>query len=648
MTSSEVARGDVDRAAEATEGHDGLLPALWASREVRWSAFSGLLIAVGFAAGPLGAAASVVTAVFVAATVVGARFFAVEAVEEFMEEREIGIELLMSVAALVAGLLGEWSEAATLAFLYSISESLEEFSEDRARDAIRKLLDLAPRWVTLLTAGGTEREVDVDQVQVGNRFLVRPGQNVATDARVLDGHSAVDESAVTGESVVVDKEPGDVVFAGTTNTTGALVVEATATTATNTLARVVELVSDAQRRKGRGQQFMERFAARYSPSVLAGGALVLVGGGLLTGDWGGWALRSATVLVAAAPCALVISIPVTYVAAMGRSSRSGVLIKGGIYLEELGRLRAIALDKTGTLTAGRLQLTALRPASRTDECALLVIAAAAERRSEHPIARAIMRAAEDRALQVPDVAQFEAAVGGGVHASIGGQQITVGSPTYLATSGHALGGVSGVVEELEAQGNTTVVVADEDGPLGVLALADAVRPQAAATVQELRRLGIEHITMLTGDNERAARAIAAQVGIDDVAAGLKPADKAERVRALVARYGHVAMVGDGVNDAPALAAASVGVAMGTAGSDIALETADVALMADDLAKLTTAIQTGRRTRRIVAQNLALSLVILVALVPAALVGVIGLPVAVLAHELSELVVILNGTRMARA
>ena len=632
---------------EVPSGADALLPALWRSREVRWSAASGLLIAAGYLAGPLGAPGVVSTVLFIVAALVGARFFAAEAIEELVTEREIGIELLMTVAAVVAGALGAWSEAAALAFLYSISESLEEFTEDRTRDAIAKLLDLAPRRVTVVDAQGTEREVDVDEVVVGDRFLVRPGQNVATDGVVIEGTSAVDEAAVTGESIPVDKTVGDKVFAGTANGHGALVVEATATSATNTLARVVELVTEAQESKGQGQQFMERFTGLYSPAVLAAGALILVAGGALTGDWGDWALRAATVLVAAAPCALVISIPVTYVAAMGRSSRSGVLIKGGVYLEELGRLRAVALDKTGTLTRGKPELTELHPTGTLTDDELLALAAAAERRSEHPIARAIVTAADKRNLSVLEPDSFTAAVGGGVHASVNGTDLTIGSPSYLIGQGHDLSGISELVERLEAAGNTTVVLAAPDGPLGVLGVADTLRPQATEAIAELRRLGIEHIVMLTGDNPRTAAAIAAQAGIDDIGAGLSPEDKAARIRELVERYDHVAMLGDGINDAPPLAAASVGIAMGTAGSDIALETADVALMADDLAKLTTAIRTGRRTRRIVTQNLALSLVILAILVPTALFGVIALPVAVLAHELSELAVILNGTRMAR-
>ena len=637
-----------EQTKEQAQAEEPSVERLWDSRPVRWSASAGVLLAVGFAAGLAGAPRVVTTSIYVVATVVGARFFAAEALEEFLDEREIGIELLMTVATVVAGLLGEWGEAASLAFLYSISEALEEFTEDRTRAAIRKLLDLAPRRVSRLRDDGSEEEVDLDEIVVGDRFLVRPGQNVATDGVVEEGRSAVDESAVTGESIPVEKEPGGRVFAGTSNAQGALVVEATATAADNTLAKVVELVSEAQERKGRGEQFMQQFAGVYSPTVLGAGVLIALVGGLVTGDWDVWLLRSATVLVAAAPCALVISIPVTYVAAIGNASRKGVLIKGGIYLEELGRLRAVAMDKTGTLTRGQPKLVEVRPTGDSTDDEVLALAAAVERRSEHPLARAVVSAAEERGLGAPMAEAFEATTGGGAHATVDGVRYVIGSPAFIQGQGHDLGPVRSDVESLEEQGNTVVLLADVHGLLGVLAIADTVREQSARAVAELHDLGIEHVVMLTGDNPRTARTIAGQVGIDDIGASLSPQDKAEYVEQLIGRYGHVAMVGDGINDAPPLATASVGIAMGTAGSDIAIETADVALMADDLDKLTEAIRIGQRTRRVVRQNLVLSLIILAVLIPGAMVGLIGLPLAVLAHELSELAVIGNGTRMARA
>ncbi|CCM65062.1 MAG: cation-translocating P-type ATPase [Candidatus Microthrix sp.] len=617
----------------------------WESREVRWSALAGLLLAVGFLAGRVEVPTGVVTGIYAASTVAGLRFFALEAIEELWRERRIGIELLMTVGTLAAGGLGEWGEAATLAFLYSISEALEEFTEDRTRNAIRALMDLAPKQVTRVR-DGVQEEIDVGDLAIGDQFLVRPGEGVGTDGTIVDGYSALNEAAITGESVPVEKQVGDKVFAGTLNTTGAVVVEATATAEDNTLAKIVHLVSEAQEQKGRGEQFMSRFARIYSPAVLLVGVLVAFGGGMLTGDWSEWVGRAATVIVAAAPCALVISIPISYVAAIGNASRKGILIKGGIYLEELARLTALAMDKTGTITQGEPRVVDVVPADGHDERSVLTAAAVVEQRSEHPLASAVMVRSAELDLSIPSSETFETLVGAGARASSNGRLYLVGSPALMDDRGLALDGLRGQIENLERAGRTAIVAAVDDRVVGVVGIADVVRPQARDAISELRRNGVDHIVMLTGDNARTGEAIASEVGIDDVRAHLKPEDKSRLVAELAA-HGHVGMVGDGVNDAPALAAASVGIAMGTAGSDVALETADVALMADDLSKLTEAVRIGRRTRRIVAQNIALGLVIPAILVPGALIGVFTLPIAVLAHELSELAVIANGLRLAR-
>ena len=637
------------RPAEAEQGDEApdAPGRLWESRKVRWSAACGLFALAGFVAEQLGAPSEVVTALYVTSTLAGVRFFGVEGVDELVREREVGIELLMTIAAVTAGVLGLWGEAATLAFLYSISEALEEFTEDRTRGAIRALMDLAPKRVTRVRPDGSEEEVAVDDLAVGDRFLVRPGQSIATDGTVDDGYSAVNEAAITGESVPVDKQPGARVFAGTLNTSGALVVSATATAADNTLAKIVHLVTEAQDQKGRGEQFMTRFSHIYSPAVLLAGVAIAILGGLTTGDWSTWLERAATVLVAAAPCALVISIPVTYVAAIGNASRHGVLIKGGVYLEELAQLRVLALDKTGTLTRGQPAVTAVHPGDGYDERALLRVAAAVEARSEHPLAHAILERASTLGITAPPASGFEALVGLGAQAHVDGHTYAVGSPTLATSRGIPHEGNASVIEDLERRGQTAVVVIAEDRLLGVIGIADVIRDQAPDAVRALHHLGVERLIMLTGDNQLTANAVAAKVGIDDVAAGLRPEDKSLAVAALTREYGHVGMVGDGVNDAPALAAASVGIAMGTAGSDVALETADVALMADDLTKLTDALRIGRRTRRVVRQNIALGLAILVVLVPGAIAGLLALPVAVLAHELSELVVISNGLRLTR-
>ena len=619
---------------------------LWDSREVRWSALSGVLLAVGFAVDHLGVDGAAVIAIYVASTVAGLRFFAVEAVSELIEERIVGIEMLLTVAALTAGVLGLWEEAAALAFLYSISEALEEFTEDRTRGAIRALMDLAPKRVIRLV-DGREEEIDLDALVVGDRFLVRPGQGVATDGRVLEGSSAVNEAAVTGESVPVEKQIGDGVFAGTLNTTGALEIEATATAADNTLAKIVHLVTEAQEEKGRGEQFMSRFARRYSPAVLVTGAAVAVIGGLATGDWSNWAERAATVIVAAAPCALVIAIPVSYVAAIGNASRKGILIKGGIYLEELAQLGVLALDKTGTITQGTPRLVEVEPAPGRDRDEVVALAAGVEARSEHPLARAIVAGAEESDVVVAPVEGFESLTGAGARGRVGGHEVLVASPGHIRDAGVALDGLAETVPRLQSAGQTAVVVVVDGEAWGVLGIADTIRPQARDAIADLHRVGVERLVMLTGDNETTARTIADSVGIDEVRADLSPEDKSRIIGELVASDGHVGMVGDGVNDAPALAAASVGITMGTAGSDVALETADVALMADDLSKLTEALRIGRRTRAIVRQNIVLSLIILAVLVPGALIGRFSLPVAVLAHELSELFVIANGLRLAR-
>lgn len=619
---------------------------LWQSRPVRWSAASGLLWLTGFFAEYLfDLNHGFVAAVYVAATLAGVRYFAREALSELVGEREVGIEMLMLVAACTAGLLTLWGEAATLAFLYSTSEALEEFTEDRTRGAIRALMDLAPKRVTRLGAGGAQEEIDLDKLRVDDRFLVRPGEGVATDGVVEDGRSALNEAAITGESLPVEKSTGSKVFAGTLNTSGALVVRATATAADNTLAKIVELVSEAQEQKGRGERFMQRFARRYSPTVLVTGVVVILLGGILSGDWSSWAERAAAFLVAAAPCALVISIPVSYVAAIGNASRQGVLIKGGIYLEELAQLRVLALDKTGTITAGRPTVVGVHTLNGVRRDELLRLAAAVEMRSEHPLARAIVGCVNG--AELPAVADFVALVGAGAEGIVDGRWIVVGSPVLMTERGATDDALDAMIAAMQQRGQTAVVVADAHRPLGVIGIADVIRDHAADAVAELHRLGINHIVMLTGDNRRAAGVVAGQIGVDGYEAELKPDDKSAVIGRLRQTYRHVGMVGDGVNDAPALAAASVGIAMGTAGSDVALETADVALMSDDLSSLTAAVRIGRRTRTIVKQNLSLGFLILSVLIPGALSGWLGLPIAVLAHELSELAVIVNALRLAR-
>ena len=611
-------------------------PKPWRNPKVLTSATSGLLLFLGWVLARVGAPEEVSAVLYVAALLIGGYFFGREALESLIHERRIGIELLMSVAAVVAALMGQLAEGAMLVFLYSISEAAEGYTEEKTRAAIKALMDLAPK-VALVRRNGREEEIPVEEIQVGDIFIVKPGQAVPTDGVVVKGRSSVDQSPVTGESIPVEKKEGDVVFAGSINQEGALEVRATKTFAENTISRIIEMVEEAQERKGRSQQFIERFGARYSPAVLVVGVLLAVVPPLLFGaPWNVWITRATVFIVAAAPCALVT---------LGTAARQGVLIKGGIYVEELAHISVVALDKTGTLTQGEpevVDVASLNPDTHDPET-LLKLAASVEARSEHPLARAIVRAARARRMEMPAVEHFQALPGAGAVGNVNGHRIWLGSPALFAD---LLAQHSDVARQIETAGQR--LNGHPSAILGLIAIRDNLRPNARQAIAALHRVGVRHVVMLTGDNSRTAQAIAREVGIDQVYAELKPEDKALKVRELVTHYGHVAMVGDGVNDAPALAEATVGVAMGAAGTDVALETADVALMGDDLEKLAYAIQLAQRHQTVVRQNLALSALVIGTLVVGAVAGWFTLPLAVLGHELSEFAVIGSGLRMLRA
>jgi len=630
------------------------LPKPWRNPKVVTSAVSGVLLLVGWLGGLAGLPEAASTAIYLLAIVVGGYYFGREAIEELIFEREIGIELLMSVAAIVATLMGMAAEGATLAFLDSISEAAEGYTEEKTRAAVRALMELAPK-VALVVRDGVEREIPVEEVEVGDIFIVKPGQAMATDGVIVSGASSVNEAPITGESMPVEKAPGDPVFAASLNGEGGLQVRATKTFAENTLSRIIHMVEEAQERKGKSQRFIERFGKRYSPAVLALGALIAVIPPLVFGGaWDDWIVRATVFIVAAAPCALVISIPITVVATLGTAARRGVLVKGGLYIEELARIRVVALDKTGTLTEGEPEVTDVLPASAPSGSAaaaasgLVAVAAGIEKMSEHPLAKAIVRHARAQGITPAQASDFRAYTGAGAQARLDGAAVYIGSPELFETRLRV--GVDTLRDDilrLQEEGKTVVLVGDESSVRGLIAIRDRIRPNAKAAIAALQAAGIEKVVMLTGDNERTARAIARELGIDTIYAGLKPEDKQAKVRELAA-HGHVAMVGDGVNDAPALAEATVGIAMGAAGSDVALETADVALMADDLEKLVYALRLARRNDSVVKQNLSLSAVVIGLLVIGAVAGVLNLPAAVLAHEISEFVVIGSGLRMLRA
>lgn len=630
-------------------------PKPWRNPKVLTSLISGLLLLVGFLLGYASAPTTIQTAIYIAAILIGGYYFGREAIEELIFEREVGIELLMSIAAVVATLMGHAGEGAMLVFLYSISEAAEGYTEEKTRSAIKALMDLTPK-MALVRRDGREVEIPVEELVVGDIFIVKPGQSLATDGEVIAGGSSVNQAPVTGESVPVEKHLGDPVFAGSINGEGSLEVRATKTFADNTIARIIHMVEEAQEQKGKSQRFIERFGARYSPIVLLVGILIAVVPPLLfSASWAEWITRATVFIVAAAPCALVISIPITLVAALGTGARKGVLIKGGLYVEELAKIKVVALDKTGTITRGEPSVTDVLPyrdapndwARQPSE--ILGVAAGIERRSQHPLAQAIVRYAEAEGIAPADVADFRSLTGAGAVAHLNGSKVYVGSPALFENQlDVSLASAREAITRLQNEGKTVIVIGDERTAWGVVAIRDQIRPSARKAIEDLHRVGVEKVVMLTGDNERTAQAIAREAGVDEVYSDLKPEDKVTKVRELAKRHGHVAMVGDGVNDAPALAEATVGVAMGAAGTDVALETADVALMADDLDKLVYALRLARRNQRVVNQNLALSALVIGVLVIGAVAGVFSLPIAVLGHEISEFIVIGSGLRMLRS
>lgn len=580
---------------------------------------------------------------YIVAIVLGGFHWVREGVEELIEEREIGIEILMIGATIGSAVLGMWDEAAFLVFLYGTAEGLEEYAYAKARHSIRELLDLAPKEAQVIK-DGKEVTIPAESLAIGDVFMVRPGEAIATDGLIIEGRSSIDEAPVTGESMPMEKKEADKVFAATMNQEGALKVRVTATFNDNTLSKMIHLVEEAQAQKGKAQLFIEKFGKRYSPLVLLSALLLIIIPALFGVPVSYWATRAVVLLVAAAPCALVMSTPVAIAAGIGKAGKSGVLIKGGIHLENLGKIKAIAFDKTGTLTKGNPIVTNIIAINR-NESDILRLASSVERNSEHPLARAILKKAEEAGVQSERTADFRAMVGYGAIARVGDETVCIGKEGLFENFGQDIH-VAGSAENLKNEGKTIILVGTEERVDGVIAIRDEIRKEAKGVIEKLRRNGIEAL-MLTGDNETTARAIAKELGIDVVKADLRPEDKISAIVELENKYGTIAMVGDGINDAPALARATVGMAMGTAGADAAIEAADIALMADDLEKVLSAIALGKRAKRIIRQNVIFSLVILGLLIPGALIGAMSVTAAVFFHEASELLAVANGLRMAR-
>lgn len=606
---------------------------LWEVSELRFAAAAGVFLIAGLLAGLNDSPEWTVTTLNGIALALGAWTFVPSTLKR-LARGKIGVGTLMTIAAVGAVILGEVAEAAALAFLYSISEGLEEYAVARTRRGLRALLSLVPAEATILRDGSQVTLAPADLV-IGDLLLVRPGERVATDGVIRNGRTALDVSALTGESVPVEVGVGDNVYAGSINGTGVLEVEVTTTAEDNSLARIVNIVEAEQSRKGDAQRLADRIAKPLVPGIMVLAAVIAIVGSLL-GDPATWIERALVVLVAASPCALAIAVPVTVVAAIGAASRIGALVKGGAALEALGRIRTVALDKTGTLTRNEPAVVEVATAAGHTREQVLDIAAALEARSEHPLARAILAAVPAHR----DAEGVESVTGSGITGTVGGRQARLGRPGWIDA-----GELAQQVTAMQEAGATAVLVEYDGVVIGAVAVRDDLRSEAAEVVARLRAGGYQ-VAMLTGDNERTATALAAQAGITDVHADLRPEDKSDIIRRL-RESAPTAMVGDGVNDAPALATADVGIAMGAMGSDVAIETADVALMGEDLRHLPHSLNHARRARSIMLQNVGLSLALIAILVPLAALGVLGLAAVVLVHEVAEIFVIGNGVRAGR-
>jgi Cd2+/Zn2+-exporting ATPase len=628
--------------------HEEPLPAgdAFARRRQLLLVLSGALLGSGLLGSMAGSMPWLVAALYAGSIAAGVPLTLRKALNAF-RARSLDINVLMLIAASGAIALGEWSEAASVVFLFAVAQALEARTLERARTAVRALMDLTPAEALVRDAGG-DRPLAVDLIAPGTVIVVKPGEKVPLDGQVVAGASAVNQAPVTGESLPIDKRPGDEVFAGTINGRGALDIRVTRLRRDTTLARIVHLVEQAQAQRAPAQTFVERFARIYTPSVIVlAVALAVVPPLALGGFWDVWVYRALVLLVVSCPCALVISTPVSIVAALAAAARKGVLIKGGAHLERAGRVRCIAFDKTGTLTRGKPEVVEVIPLNGMTPAALVSLAASVERSSDHPIARAILQFAQSSSIEVPIGTDVTALTGLGAEGRVNGERIVLGNHRLFEDRRLCSPDIHPELDRLFAAGRTAVLVARNNQAVGIIVVADRPREAGRDTLELLRRQGIKSVVMLTGDSRGTAQAIADELGVDDVRAELLPEDKVAIVNELRRTFGSVAMVGDGLNDAPALASADVGIVMGAAGSDAAIETADVALMADELLKIPYALRLSRATVGNIQANLAISLVMKAAFVVAAVAGVATLWMAVVADTGASVLVIANALRLLR-
>ncbi|MFM9532113.1 heavy metal translocating P-type ATPase [Lysinibacillus sp. IITD104] len=564
---------------------------------------------------------------------------------------EFDMKTLMTIAIIGAAIIGEWEEAAVVVFLFAVSEALEAYSMDKARQSIRQLMDIAPPTAIIKRAHGEhfhELELPTEDIEIGDILIVKPGQKIAMDGIVVSGLSAVNQAAITGESIPVNKTINDEVFAGTLNEEGALEVRVTKRVEDTTIAKIIHLVEEAQAEKAPSQQFVDRFAKYYTPAIMIIAFLVAVIPPLLVGDWQHWIYQGLAVLVVGCPCALVVSTPVAIVTAIGNAARQGVLIKGGVHLEQLGHIEAVAFDKTGTLTKGQPAVTDIVTTENWSEDYVLQLVAAVEKQSQHPLAKAILNRLHDQKLSELIPTDFQSVTGKGAYATVDNQIIYVGSMKWATSLTSVDQNIESQVKNLQEQGKTVVAAVSNNQLIGLIAIADQLRRESKDVLNKLNALKVKHMVMLTGDAEPTAQAIATSLKMTDVRAGLLPEEKLMAIKDLRTQFGAVAMVGDGVNDAPALATANVGIAMGGAGTDAALETADIALMGDDLTKLPYTIGLSRKTLRIIKENIIFALVLKLIALLLVIPGWLTLWIAIFADMGATLLVVFNSLRLIRA
>lgn len=636
MTSNSIS---ISRISQLAEEHPDALTAT----------LCGILVILGSLALQLGWL-SLAIFILPAAYVIGGYSSAREGLTTLFQEHELDVDLLMIVAALGAASLGLWRheyhlivDGAVLILIFAISGALEGYAMQRTERSIRSLMSLTADTARVVV-DGNEKEIAIDKLQIGDRILVKPGEIIPTDAIIVEGASSLNQASITGESMPVEKTTGEEVYAGTINGFGALQIEVHKTPESSLIQRVIMLVKQAQTAAPPSQMFVEKFERGYARFIVIFGLLLATLPPFIFGwNWEDTIYRALIFLVVASPCALMASIMPALLSGIANGAKQGILFKSGAQLEIIGKVRAIAFDKTGTLTTGKPEVIQIVPATGYTETEVLQIAAALETYSEHAIALAIVQAAQKQQLALPIATEIQAKVGQGIVGKINNQIISIGKANFVKATGE----LTQVSQQLQTAGKTVVWVSQGDQLLGIIAVADTLRPEAANTIKRLTKLGVEHIIMLTGDNQQTAQYIASELDIKEVYAELLPEDKVAVIQRLQKQYQTVAMVGDGINDAPALAQASVGIAMGIAGSDVALETADIVLMADRLEQLTKAIILGRRAQNVVKQNIVFALSCIMLLLAANFIGNITMPLGVIGHEGSTVIVTLSGLRLLR-